>query len=78
MLSFASAAFTPDKQLVGTFSAHLDLLPGAAGEPLVVEVELTEPSLFLTAVPAAADTFAAAIRRAVAGAAGTAGRDRVR
>ena len=45
--------------------ARVDLLPGPAGDPLVVEVELTEPSLFLTAVPAAADRFAAAIRRAV-------------
>ena len=45
--------------------ARVDLLPGPAGEPLVIEVELTEPSLFLTAAPAAADRFAAAIRRAV-------------
>ena len=45
--------------------ARVDLLPGPAGEPLVIEVELTEPSLFLTAVPAAADTAAAAIRAAV-------------
>jgi glutathione synthase/RimK-type ligase-like ATP-grasp enzyme len=47
--------------------ARVDLLPGPGGEPLVVEVELTEPSLFLTAIPAAADRFAAAIRRAVTG-----------
>jgi glutathione synthase/RimK-type ligase-like ATP-grasp enzyme len=45
--------------------ARVDLLPGPDGAPLVVEVELTEPSLFLVAVPAAADRFAAAIRRAV-------------
>lgn len=45
--------------------ARVDLLPGRDGAPLVIEVELTEPSLFLTAVPAAADRFAAAIRRAV-------------
>jgi hypothetical protein len=30
MLSFASAAFLPDKTRVGTFSANLTLLPGAA------------------------------------------------
>ena len=45
--------------------ARVDLLPGPAGDPVVIELELTEPSLFLTAVPAAADRFAAAIRRAV-------------
>jgi hypothetical protein len=33
MLSFASAAFTPDKELVATFSANLTLLPGARGDP---------------------------------------------
>jgi len=33
MLSFASAAFLADKTLVGTFSANLETLPGAAGHP---------------------------------------------
>ena len=33
MLSFASAAFTIKKELVGTFSANLELLPGAMGHP---------------------------------------------
>jgi hypothetical protein len=33
MCSFASAAYLADKTLVGTFSANLDLLPGAAGHP---------------------------------------------
>ena len=33
MLSFASAAFTADKTLVGTFEANLTLLPGAEGDP---------------------------------------------
>ena len=31
MLSFASAAYTADKCLLGTFSANLELLPGAQG-----------------------------------------------
>ncbi len=31
MLSFASAAYSADKVLVGTFSANLELLPGASG-----------------------------------------------
>jgi hypothetical protein len=33
MLSFASAAFLPDKTLLSSFSANLELLPGAAGHP---------------------------------------------
>ena len=33
MLSFASAAYQPDKTLIATFSANLELLPGAAGDP---------------------------------------------
>jgi hypothetical protein len=37
MLSFASAAFRPDKTLVATFTANLELLPGAAGDPLTMD-----------------------------------------
>jgi hypothetical protein len=33
MLSFASAAYLPDKTLVSTFTANLETLPGAAGDP---------------------------------------------
>jgi hypothetical protein len=33
MLSFASAAYLGDKTLVSTFSANLDTLPGASGDP---------------------------------------------
>ncbi len=33
MLSFASAAYTADKTLVGTFEANLELLSGAVGDP---------------------------------------------
>ncbi len=33
MLSFASAALTAEKQVLGTFSANLELLPGAQGHP---------------------------------------------
>jgi hypothetical protein len=33
MLSFASAAYQGDKTLLGTFSANLQLLPGATGHP---------------------------------------------
>jgi hypothetical protein len=41
--------------------ARVDMIPGADGEPLVVELELTEPSLFLLSNPAAADRLADAI-----------------
>lgn len=43
MLSFASAAFTADKQLVGTFSANLELLPGAAGDAKTMEFWRSQP-----------------------------------
>ena len=43
MLSFASAAYTADKQLIGTFSANLELLPDAKGHPLTMKWWKTEP-----------------------------------
>src|SRR6185369_1532306 len=33
MLSFGSAAYLADKTLLGTFSANLELLPNASGDP---------------------------------------------
>lgn len=33
MLSFASAAFTADKTLLGTFTANLEILPDAQAHP---------------------------------------------
>jgi hypothetical protein len=47
----------PDRLLY----ARVDLIPGPDGRPLVVEVELTEPSLFLGHDAGAADRLAAAI-----------------
>lgn len=47
--------------------ARVDLLPGDDGEPVVVEVELTEPSLFLTTDPDAAGRLADAVLRRAAG-----------
>jgi glutathione synthase/RimK-type ligase-like ATP-grasp enzyme len=41
--------------------ARVDLVPGPGGEPLLLELELAEPSLFLDQHPSAADTLAAAI-----------------
>ncbi len=37
MLSFGSAAFTPDGELVSTFSANLELLPDARPDPKTAE-----------------------------------------
>lgn len=37
MLSLASAAFDANKKLLGTFSANLELLPGAAAHPDTLE-----------------------------------------
>lgn len=45
----------------GLLYARVDLIPATEGHPLVVEVELTEPSLFLGYDTAAADRFAASI-----------------
>jgi hypothetical protein len=41
--------------------ARVDLLPDADGRPVLLELELVEPSLFLGECPGAAERFAAAI-----------------
>lgn len=46
--------------------ARVDLLPGSGGRPLVVELELTEPSLFLGYADGAAQRLAAAVVRGAA------------
>jgi hypothetical protein len=43
MLSFASAAYLADKTLVDTFSANLETLPGASGDPRTMEWWKTQP-----------------------------------
>lgn len=43
--------------------ARVDLIPGADGEPVLLELELTEPALFLRNDPAAAARLAAAIAK---------------
>jgi 3' exoribonuclease, RNase T-like len=43
MLSFGSAAYLPDKTLVATFSANLDTLPGALGDPQTMEWWKSQP-----------------------------------
>ncbi|MGH8889011.1 MAG: ATP-grasp domain-containing protein [Acidothermaceae bacterium] len=41
--------------------ARVDLIPDAEGQPVLLELELTEPSLFLPHADGAADRFAAAV-----------------
>jgi hypothetical protein len=43
MLSFASAAYRPDKTLVGTFSRNLETLPSATGHPETLAWWKTQP-----------------------------------
>ena len=45
--------------------ARVDLVPGGEGEPVVLEVELAEPSLFLDHAPGSADRLATAIARMI-------------
>lgn len=47
--------------------ARVDLLPGDDGAPLLVELELTEPSMFLETDAGAAGRFADAVLRRAAG-----------
>lgn len=42
--------------------ARVDVAPGPSGEPLVMELELVEPSLFFTQGPSALERFVAGIR----------------
>ncbi len=41
--------------------ARVDLIPGPTGDPVLLELELTEPSLFFDTAPGSADRFAAAV-----------------
>ena len=66
----ASAVFDAVPGLTGTavppLYARIDLVQDDAGRPVVLEVELTEPSLFLPQAPQAAATFVRAVRAAAA------------
>jgi len=50
--------------------SRTDLVPGPDGEPVLLELELTEPCLFLSTAPGAVDRFAGAVAAAVRPAAG--------
>jgi hypothetical protein len=47
MLSFASAAYLPDKQLIGTFSVNLETLPEAITDPETMTWWQTQPEAWL-------------------------------
>lgn len=67
-LDVADAAMTWITQRLGRLLyARVDLLDDEAGHPLVLEVELAEPSLFHVQVPESAVTFADAIVRRLPG-----------
>ena len=44
MLSFGSAAYRADKTLVATFTANLDLLPGATPDPRTMDWWRSQPA----------------------------------
>jgi len=43
MLSFGSAAYLPDKTLHSTYTANLETLPGASGDPKTMAWWQTQP-----------------------------------
>ena len=49
LLSFASAAYRPDKTLIGTFAANLETLPGASGHPETMAWWQTQPDAWAAA-----------------------------
>jgi len=50
----------------GLLYARVDLIPDPEGNPLLIELELTEPSLFFEHGPGSAERFAASIVAAIA------------
>ncbi|MDI5968579.1 hypothetical protein POF50_004325 [Streptomyces sp. SL13] len=62
----AEAALAAIRGAADLTYARIDLIPDAAGRPLLAEVELTEPFLFLNFSPTAADLLARAVARTVA------------
>src|SRR5262244_2413541 len=48
MLSFGSAAYLADKTLLGTFTANLETLPGASGDPRTMDWWVSQPEAWAT------------------------------
>lgn len=57
----AVAACLPGRSRADLLYARVDLVPGPDGAPVLLELEVTEPSLFHGYAPGSADRFAAAI-----------------
>ena len=63
-LTLARVAHNEIAQRLGRpLYARIDLMNGEDGRPVLSELELIEPNLFLSTSPGASDRFAAAIRR---------------
>lgn len=60
-------AAVPDAQAGDLLYARVDLVPGPGDEPVVIELEATEPSLFHAHAPGSLERFAVAIERFAAG-----------
>lgn len=63
-LAAATLAALPFEPLL---YARVDMVPDASGAPVLLELELTEPSLFLAQAPGSADRLARAALAALAG-----------
>ena len=64
-LAVARAALAAVPSPAPLLYARVDLVPGPDGAPVLMELELTEPCLFLDRSAGAPDRFAAAVRAAV-------------
>lgn len=59
-LAYAAVAALPDGDEPLLY-ARVDMVPDAEGQPMIMELELTEPSLFMVTAPATVQRFAEAI-----------------
>lgn len=59
-LAYAAVAALPDGK-ESLLYARVDMVPDAEGRPMIMELELTEPSLFMGTAPATVQRFAEAI-----------------
>lgn len=67
-LAVAGAAVSAARDLLGTgplLYTRVDLIPGPDGAPRLLELELTEPSLFHTHAPGSAERFARTVLEAL-------------